>query len=600
MITFLVLKSVSAVLFTDIRRVLMFSIANLNNSKENLCLFLEQLSDAAIYLNRDFQIQYSNPVADKLFGFRPFNVLAELCKSNLEQLQESGNWEETLDCVLEDGRHLYLHIYITVLGIDVYSPTGFIGICKERPEPASFLIPSHFEAFMKHLPALAWISDEQFVIHYFNEEFKSSMKVSDDKLGRSFEELLPAEMVAQYKKNNDLTFSTNSLLETIEEGIDRKGRKCIYKIYRFPLNSIHNKKLIGGIALNITDQIKQQRELAASNERFMYVNKATSDAIWDWDIEADKIYRGEGYAKLLGSYDNELSMKQHFQFIHIKDRKKIAKSLETILESNKDYWQEEYRFLCKDGTYHNIVDKGYIVRNQAGNPVRMIGAMEDVSQNRRFEKEIIKAIIDAQERERTQISHELHEQLSQNLATCKLLLDGLHFPEIKEEERIRLRSSMKLLMQTMNVIRSMSHQLNANAITMIGLIGVVRDLTSTVNQNWQVEVLLECNGFSSSTSLPKDVEVSAFRILQEGMNNVIRHSGATQAIVQLTKKNKWLTLIIKDNGKGFDEAATPRGLGFTNIINRVEYHNGTVSIVTSEGNGCALEVKLPVSEKSVD
>ena len=573
----------------------MISLANLNNSKEGLCLFLEHLSDAAIYLNKDFQIQYSNPAANKLFGYRPFNLLVDICKNNLDQLQESGYYEEKLDCVVEDGKHLYLHIHITVLGSDACAPAGFIGICKKISEPASFLTPSHFEAFMKHLPALAWIADEQFVCHYFNEEFKSSFKVSDDKLGCSFEKLLPAEMVPQCKKNNEVAFLSNTLLETIEEGINRRGEKYTFKVYRFPLNSIHNKKLIGGIAINITDQIKQQRELTASNERFMYVNKATSDAIWDWDIVADKVYRGEGYAKLTDSSDGQLSMKQHLQNIHLKDRRKITKSLESVLESNRNYWQEEYRFLCKDGTYHNIIDKGYIVRDQAGKPVRMIGAMEDVSQNRRLEKEMIKAIIDAQERERTQISYELHEQLSQNLATCKLLLEGLHYPDTSEEEKVRLRSSMKLLTQTMNVIRSMTHQLNANAITMIGLIGVMRDLTATLNQNFQVEVLLQCNGFSDATSLPKDIEVSAFRILQEGMNNVIRHSGATQAVVQLTKKNKWLSLMIKDNGKGFDEAATPKGLGFTNIINRVDYHNGTVSIVTSEGNGCTLEVKLPIT-----
>jgi two-component system sensor histidine kinase UhpB len=610
----------------------MSSIANFISSKENLYLFLGQLSDAAIYIDRDFQIQYYNPAADKLSDHSLFTRLVDVCKHGKEQLIASGHLERSLSYILESGKLVDLHIYLSVLRTEDHSPAGFVGICKNITAPVnstkeptlgkeediqtsepqnSFLIQSHFEAFMKHLPALAWIADEQFVFHYFNEEFKSSMKVSDDKLGCSFEKVYPAPMVAEYKKRNDQVFSTNTLLETIEDGINGEGETCTYKVYRFPLKSIQNKKLLGGIALNITDQIRQQKELAASNERFMYVNKATSDAIWDWDIATDKIYRGEGYAKLLGSTDSGPSLRQHVQFIHIKDRKRVIKSIKTALDNNKDYWQEEYRFLCKDGTYHHIVDKGYIVRNQKGQPIRMIGAMEDISKNRLLEKvlvekeaakkkEIIKAIIDAQEKERTQISYELHEQLSQNLATCKLLLEGLLFPDSKEEEKIRLRSSMKLLTQTMNGIRSMSHQLNANAITMIGLVGVMRDVTSTINQNWQVEVQLQCNGFSNATVLPKDIEVSTFRIFQEGMNNVIRHSGASHAIVQLTKKNKWLVLSINDNGKGFDVATTPKGLGFMNIINRVEYHNGTVLIDSYVDGGCTLEVKLPISDKNGD
>lgn len=209
-------------------------------------------------------------------------------------------------------------------------------------------------------------------------------------------------------------------------------------------------------------------------------------------------------------------------------------------------------------------------------------------------KEVIKAIIDAQEKERTQISYELHEQLSQNLATCKLLLDGLHLPESMEEEKIRLRSSMKLLMLTMNEIRHMCQQLNAAPLKMIGLVGVIGDMIAAINQNWQVKVQFHVNGLSRSTILPEDIELSAFRIFQEGMNNIIRHSGATHASVHLSRKNKSLSLSIKDDGKGFDPAFVKDGLGFTNITNRVQYHDGRVTIDSSPGNGCLLEVKLPL------
>lgn len=469
----------------------MFSLA-CHNKNNNFYLFLEQLSDAVVYLSRDYEILYCNPATGKLLDQQSLDLLVGLCKDYQEHVSISGSWTHTFDFLVNNGNHLVLKIHITVAQAGDCYPAGLIITCKEVSgvaNTAHLQLRPYFEAFIQHLPALAWITDEQFILHYYNEEFKRSFQLSENSIGSSFEQLYPFLQFTEYKKNHKKVFSSNTLLETIEEGIDGKGEKCVYKVYRFPISSIGNKKLLGAIALNITSQMKQQQELAAFKERFRYVEEAKK-------------------------------------------------------------------------------------------------------------KEIIKAIIEAQEKERTQISYELHEQLSQNLATCKLLLDGLHFPETKEEERIRLRSSMKLLTQTMNEIRSMSHQLNANAIKMVGLVGVMRDLTSTVNQNWQVEVLLQCNGFSDTTVLPKDIEVSAFRIFQEGMNNVIRHSGATHATVQLTKKHKWLILSIKDNGKGFDTAITSKGLGFTNIINRVDYHNGTVSINSSEGNGCTLEVRLPVVEKS--
>lgn len=469
----------------------MFSLDS-HNKVTNFYVFLEQLSDAVVYLNRDYEILYRNPAAGTLLDQQALDFLVALCIDRKEHISVSGSWTQTLENLLAVGNNSVMKVHITAAQANDGCPTSFIITCKEVAGAANTThhqLQPYFEAFMQYLPALGWITDEQFILHYFNEEFKSSFQISDDKIGCSIEQLFLSSLFAENKKNSEQAFSSNKLLETIEEGVDGKGEKCVYKVYRFPLSSTGNKKLLGAIALDITSQIMQQQELAAFKERFRYV--------------------------------------------------------------------------------------------------------EDVKK-----KEIIKAIIEAQEKERAQISYELHEQLSQNLATCKLLLDGLHFPETKEEERIRLRSSMKLLTQTMNEIRSMSHQLNASAIKMVGLVGVMRDLTYTVNQNWQVEVLLQCNGFSDTTVLPKDIEVSAFRIFQEGMNNVIRHSGATLVTVQLTKKHKWLILSIIDNGKGFDIASTSKGLGFTNIINRVDYHNGTVSINSSEGNGCTLEVRLPVVEKS--
>jgi PAS domain S-box-containing protein len=473
----------------------------------------------------------------------------------------------------------------------------------------NFSMISGIEAIMEQLPALFWIVDEQSVVHYFNNAFKRWRKISDDKLGCTLDSLFPAEVIETHKKNNNMAFSTGSSIERIEEGVDMNGNLYVHRVHRFPVKGDSGHNLLGVYAVDISHQVQLEQDLEASNERYDYVSKAASEVIWEWDIVDDKVCRGDAYYKMTGCGECVHPMKRHIELIHALDRSRIVKSLKDALKHNKNFWQEEYRILCNDGAYHNIIDKGFIVRNKEGEPTKMIGAMDDVSLNRRLEqeliekegvkkKEIIKAIIEAQEKERAQISYELHEQLSQNLATCKLLLDGLHLPENKEEERIRLRSSMKLLHQTMNEIRSMSQQLNANAIRMVGLNGVMRDFTSNINRNSQVEVHLQYEGFTHSTALPKDVEVSAFRIFQEGLNNVIRHSGATQATVQLTKKSKWLILTIKDNGKGFDTLKTPKGLGFTNIINRVDYHNGTVSINSTKDQGCSLEVRLPIMNKN--
>src|SRR5215467_2944578 len=176
-------------------------------------------------------------------------------------------------------------------------------------------------------------------------------------------------------------------------------------------------------------------ELKKSNERYDYVTKATSDAIWDWDIQTDTIFRNESFKLLFGHENVRSTIQFRLDHIHPEDRDRIRESLKASLETNAERWQAEYRFECADGNYKTVLDKGFIIRDDKGAAVRMIGAMQDVTQQRQLQlqlkneeqrkkTEIMKAIIDAQERERYEISHELHDNVSQILTTCKLLLEA--------------------------------------------------------------------------------------------------------------------------------------------------------------------------------
>ena len=176
-------------------------------------------------------------------------------------------------------------------------------------------------------------------------------------------------------------------------------------------------------------------ELKKSNERYDYVTKATSDAIWDWDIQTDTIFRSESFRLLFGYENMRSTIQFRLDHIHPQDREGIQNNLKTALESNTERWQGEYRFECADGNYKTVLDKGFIIRDEKGNAIRMIGAMQDVTEQRQLQlqlkkedqqkkTEILKAIIDAQEKERYEISHELHDNVSQILTTCKLLLEA--------------------------------------------------------------------------------------------------------------------------------------------------------------------------------
>ncbi|WP_339918811.1 PAS domain S-box protein [uncultured Flavobacterium sp.] len=141
---------------------------------------------------------------------------------------------------------------------------------------------------------------------------------------------------------------------------------------------------------DITAQKKTEEELKISNERFTYVNMATSDVIWDWEIASENFIMSENYTKLFGhklNNDNKFLKVQDFEnLIHPDDLKRVQENLKTTLKSKASTWYDEFRFLKSDGAYAYIKDKAYIIRDESDKWMRMIGAQTDITEIKKIEQ----------------------------------------------------------------------------------------------------------------------------------------------------------------------------------------------------------------------
>lgn len=141
---------------------------------------------------------------------------------------------------------------------------------------------------------------------------------------------------------------------------------------------------------DITAQKDAEDSLKISNERFMHSSRATSDALWDWDMITDEIFVGESYSILFGHQfeNNIITGKECENFIHPEDREDYLASAEKAINTNVYRWSEEYRYLKSDGTYAFIKDKAVIIRNDEGKAIRMIGAMQDITKEKKLKDEL--------------------------------------------------------------------------------------------------------------------------------------------------------------------------------------------------------------------
>lgn len=208
-----------------------------------------------------------------------------------------------------------------------------------------------------------------------------------------------------------------------------------------------------------------------------------------------------------------------------------------------------------------------------------------------------RAVIETQEQERKRIAQELHDGLGQLLSTARLNVAGLEgevYAEDPENEKL-LHNAISLIDESVNEVRSISHNMMPSALIRLGLIPALREQVKKINQTGSVQVALNVSDISGR--LPEATEISLYRIVQETLNNTLKHAEANNISIELNRLGERIMLSITDDGKGMDvkNIATSSGIGWQNIFSRVELMNGEVNVNSNIGSGTELLVSVPAA-----
>jgi two-component system NarL family sensor kinase len=209
----------------------------------------------------------------------------------------------------------------------------------------------------------------------------------------------------------------------------------------------------------------------------------------------------------------------------------------------------------------------------------------------RQEKLRFRAMLESEEKERMRIAKELHDSLGQMLSTARLNVSALNGSVPKEDEDL-LNTSLKIIDNACEEVRSISHNMMPAALMRLGLVKAVQEMVSEINRAHRLKAELVAD---EAIRFTEEKEIAVYRIIQEVVNNMIRHAGATEISIQLSASSEKISLAIKDNGKGFDaaEISDSKGLGWKNSFSRVGLLNGTMAVDSVIGKGTAVLISFP-------
>ncbi|MBN3035392.1 MAG: sensor histidine kinase [Bacteroidales bacterium] len=208
----------------------------------------------------------------------------------------------------------------------------------------------------------------------------------------------------------------------------------------------------------------------------------------------------------------------------------------------------------------------------------------------------LRAVFEAQEEERKRIAKDLHDGIGQTLSGLRLAWEALtrQLSGISEAERNRMHELTAVIDGACQDVRTISHQMMPRQLSELGLIPALEDMLVKSFGNTGINYRFEHFGIDGRFS--ENVEIALYRIAQELVNNVIKHSGATRVSFQVLRNRNFLVMIVEDNGRGFNYGEKQgSGIGLLNIASRIGTVNGEINYEPSPGSGTVATIRVPVA-----
>jgi PAS domain S-box-containing protein len=348
--------------------------------------------------------------------------------------------------------------------------------------------------------------------------------------------------------------------------------------------------------------VEINNSLRKSDERYTYALEASSDGIWDYNVNEDSISYSPAIYSMLGyePYEFPETREGIYNLLHpeeLKNEKRTAHNL-FITQTDQDFLLDEYRLVGKDGKFVWVQVKGKIVeKDENNNPLRIVGTHTDISAEKLKNQEMLEAVLRTEDAERSRISKDIHDGLQQTLTISSLNFQSLqkYLKGLESKAIEKFDLGWKYLQDSIAESRNVAHTLMPKAVVDFGILSAFESIINAVNKAHEKTEFHFSHNLETERLDNPQIEITLYRILQEAINNINKYAKASNVHIQLKEYDDIFMLTIEDDGQGFDVKSINKdtsGLGFKSMQNRLDAINGFLEIDSVTGRGTTIIVEI--------